>query len=446
VADVLCADGSSISAITLRTNDDLTPVNLPRACASYCAASPKVDYVYNTENKQLLNVDNFPVFGDAKAAGKIDSAVAASELREGKCYIRLDMSTLSCSDIFVLDSKDKDGDAIILNTVSSWGSHCRVFFAPGRQESGATYISDNARFLEVEAEIERNDDGRVTAINTKWDVVLMDSAGINQWLRTAGGVTKSTDLTIKRNATATFDIITSDGSMKKVARDLGMLEAHLTLANDFGMSCDAAGNVLDKTVDGNVTRFRLFDTAEKSAYATRAESMQPWIQGFDSELGVRTDTPQRQVLSTFTPKRSQQTSRYGDHYDRGQLATRDPEEDGLPADALFTKTPEELATMSTQYGMPHIFDHGELSRMATSMFNTVSQIQQYIPDLETGVDRYYRILFLIRYRPADFEEAYGKDALMEMEQELSELANMSGDNLLRMLKRFDINKYSGQQS
>jgi hypothetical protein len=35
---------------------------------------------------------------------------------------------------------------------------------------------------------------------------------------------------------------------------------------------------------------------------------------------------------------------------------------------------------------------------------------------------------------------------MEMEQELSELANMSGDNLLRMLKRFDINKYSGQES
>jgi hypothetical protein len=102
--------------------------------------------------------------------------------------------------------------------------------------------------------------------------------------------------------------------------------------------------------------------------------------------------------------------------------------------------------MATQYNMPHIFDHGELQRMSTSMFNTVTQIQQYIPDLETGVDRYYRILFLLRYRPADFEEAYGKDALLEMEQELSELANMSGDNLLRMLKRFDINKYSGQEA
>jgi hypothetical protein len=175
-------------------------------------------------------------------------------------------------------------------------------------------------------------------------------------------------------------------------------------------------------------------------------AIQPWIQGFDSELGVKTDTPQRQVVATHTPQRPQQTSRYGDHWDRGQLGTRDPEEDGLPVDALLTKSPEELATMATQYNMPHIFDHGELQRMSTSMFNTVSQIQQYIPDLETGVDRYYRILFLLRYRPADFEEAYGKDALMEMEQELSELANMSGDNLLRMLKRFDINKYSGQES
>jgi hypothetical protein len=84
--------------------------------------------------------------------------------------------------------------------------------------------------------------------------------------------------------------------------------------------------------------------------------------------------------------------------------------------------------------------------MASATFNTINQIQQYIPDLETGVDRYFRILFLLRYRPADFEEAYGKDELMEMEHEFSELASTAGTNLLRLLKRLDLSKMTNQGS
>jgi hypothetical protein len=121
-------------------------------------------------------------------------------------------------------------------------------------------------------------------------------------------------------------------------------------------------------------------------------------------------------------------------------------QDMLPPDAIFNSSPEELAHLSQVYEMPHIFDHGCLSQMATTSFNIIEQIKQYIPDLETGVDRLYRILFLLRYRPADFEEAYGKDALLEMEQELAELANQSGENLLRLLQRFDIDQYAASEN
>jgi hypothetical protein len=428
----------------LKRNQELnTSTNEP---VGYCGGAPKFEFVYHVGKKQLLNIGAAPVFGDEKLTKYMPSLIGPLDLSAGKAYIRMDAATMGCSDVFLLDSYDKDGEAAVLNTVSSWGGHGRLFFSPGRDDKGGKYISDNTRFLEVKVDVEKRDN-RVYHFDPEWESVLMDSAGIDKWIRTAGGIAKSQDVTIKRNATATFDITSHDGSgMSKVARDLGMLEAHLKLATDFEMRCDKAGELLEKATDEGVTRVRLYDPIEKAAFTTSMGAIQPWIQGFDSTSGVKTDTPQRQVLSTYTPKRPQQTSRYGDHWDRGQLGQRDPEEDGLPADALLTKSPEELATMATQYNMPHIFDHGELQRMSTSMFNTVSQIQQYIPDLETGVDRYYRILFLLRYRPADFEEAYGKDALMEMEQELSELANMSGDNLLRMLKRFDINKYSGQES
>ena len=98
--------------------------------------------------------------------------------------------------------------------------------------------------------------------------------------------------------------------------------------------------------------------------------------------------------------------------------------------------------MSQQYQMPHIFDHGCLEQMSTTSFSVADQIRQYIPDLEQGVDRLYRILFLLRYRPADFEESYGKDAILEMEQDLSDNALSSGENLLRLLQRFDEDQYT----
>jgi hypothetical protein len=447
VADVIMADGKTEECILLKRDDSLSvDGGCPTPVGSCYNRAPKFEFVYHVGKKQLLDIGNAPVFGDEKLTKELPKLIDPMDLSAGKVYIRVDMSTMGCSDVFVLDSYDKDGEAAVLNTVSTWGGAGRLFFSPGREESGGKYISDNSRFLEVDADIEKRE-GRVVRIDTKWDNILMDSAGIDKWMRTAGGIAKSQDVTVTRNATASFDITSHDGSgMKKVARDLGMLEAHLKLATDFSLTCDKAGKLLDKATDDGTTRVRLYDAVEKAAFTTTMGAMQPWIQGFDPELGVKLDSPQRQVISTHTPQRAQQTPRYGDHYDRGQMGQRDPEEDGLPADALLTKSPEELAVMATQYNMPHIFDHGELQRMSTSMFNTVTQIQQYIPDLETGVDRYYRILFLLRYRPADFEEAYGKDALLEMEQELSELANMSGDNLLRMLKRFDINKYSGQEA
>ena len=110
----------------------------------------------------------------------------------------------------------------------------------------------------------------------------------------------------------------------------------------------------------------------------------------------------------------------------------------------MSQSPEQLAQMSDMYDMPHIFDHACVGQMATSSHNIVDQIKKYIPDLETGVDRYFRILFLLRYRPSDFEEVYGKDDLIEFEDGLTELAASAGNQLLLLLQQFDPNQYASQ--
>lgn len=448
LADVLMADGSSERALLLGESYgdfDCKPIAY-LGVGSDRARRP--EYVYYPGNKKLQRLRyEQKAFGDTPADETIETK-GPDELAQGKVYIMVNLDSMSSSEPFHVCDRVSDGDCEVLTLRTRWSSPKQLFYAPGRQHTAEGYISDETRFLEVDAEIEWNDERNdIRSIESNCDRVLMDSAGIDRWMRTAGGITKSVDVTVKRNQDATFDIKWQDGvGQTKIARDLGMLEAHMKLAQDFELTCDKAGEILDKTADDSVSRFRIYETAEKCAYVTRMDSMQPWIQSHDPELNVRLDAPQRQVLSTHTPQRQQQQQRYGDHWDRGHFEPKGEDDDGLPDDAIFSKSPEELAQLSSQYNMPHIFDHGALSQMATSMFNTVTQIQQYIPDLETGVDRYFRILFLLRYRPADFEEAYGKDALMEMEQELSELASMAGANLLRMLKRFDINKYSGQES
>ena len=440
--DILMADGSSEPALVLSRQWYLLEDDSPHYPPSKCVP----DVVYTPSDKQLIALrgGKNEIFGDACSDGKTVTLLKPSELKTGKHYSLIKTQNMTCSEVFKLTGSTSDGECEILEFTTGYSSQGKMFYAPGRPNAKGCYISDDARFIEVAVDEKASDESKA---QPKWDKVLMDGSGIDQWLRTGGGITKSVDVKITKKSEGLFDIVSTDiAGMKKVARDLGMLEAHLKLATDFDLTCDAAGNILEKTNDEGVTRFHVYDSFDKSAFVTRMQNMQPWITGIDPELNVKIDAPQRQTLLTHTPRRHEQMSRYGDHWERGKLSERDPEEDGLPGDAIFSKSPEELATMATQYNMPHIFDHGALSQMATSMFNTVTQIQQYIPDLESGVDRYFRILFLLRYRPADFEEAYGKDELMEMEQELSELANMSGANLLRMLKRFDLNKYTKQVS
>ena len=447
-AKLMMADGDFEDALILRHDYDLltsNPSNLPSP-VSYGGNS----VVYLTKTKQLKRINDDHIFGEKHIDGECScTKLTAGELKSNQTYVRLSADGGSVSEIFVVIDRVKDGECSVISYRTPYSYERKMLYSPNREKySSGEFISDDVKFLEVDANVKRDEDSdRIEEIVANWNSVMMNAAGIDRWMRTAGNITESVDVEIKVNNLGLFDITAKDiaGNIK-VANDLGMLAAHLKIANDFEITTDTAGEILDKTVDDSIHRFRVFDSSGKCAFMTRMQSMSPWIEGFDPELGVKVDTPQRQIINTHTPLRAQQTQRYGDHYQRHSAEPRRMEEDGLPDDAIFSKSPEELAQLAQQYNMPHIFDHGMLGHMAKATFNTIGQMQQYIPDLETGVDRYYRILFLLRYRPADFEEAYGKDELMEMEHDFSELASTAGNNLLRLLKRLDLNKTTNQGS
>jgi hypothetical protein len=442
---VLMGDGEMVEALLLRQDSSLLREN------GYPTADPdilcKPEYVYFPKDKQLLKLNyDQDIFGDEMIDQDTSAkAVTAESLASGKCYVALNTERLTISDPFRVDKSEDDGECSVISITTRYGDTEQLLYAPGRGETAGNYISDETFFLEVECDVENGDSGEIRSVKPTCNKVLMTSRTIDQWFRTAGGLTTAHDVTVKSNGVS-FDVEhRENGTLLKAARNLGWLETHLALAEDFSISTDKAGEILDKAIDRDVS-YRIYDTLSKKAYITRPEGMQQWIQSYDPELQVQMDAPQIQTLSTHTPERPRQQQRYGDVYKGPRSENRKTADALIPMDAIMNQSPEELAQMSDAYDLPHIFDHGCVGQMSTNNYSIIEQIKQYIPDLEAGVDRLFRILFLLRYRPADFEELYGKDDLVAFEQELADLATRSGDNLLRMLQRFDPDQYAAQEN
>jgi len=369
--------------------------------------------------------------------------IKPSSAKVGKVYVLVNRESLHGSEPFVVQAKA--GKTI--TTSSLYGSNLAdLVFKSDASEADPNrgFVNDEFALIEIKT---KTDDGHGSDYRkTVWTKSMMAPAQLNSWLRTGGGTTHSKDITITKEPSGLFTV-SADGSdgFRKVARSLDRMAAHLNLVGDYEMRVDKSGEILDFAEDKGTHRFRLFDTVSKSGYVTRMNPEQEWITGYDPVLNARMQFPQAQTIGTTTPERPQQHHRIGDYYaGEAPMAHYDEEDDGLPGDALMGQSPEALAQMAQKYDMPQIFDHQVIGNLAGNTYDTIAQVRQYVPDLETGVDRYARILFLLRYRPADFEEAYGKDELMEMEQELSSLFAMAGETLLRMLKRFDTDKFSPQ--
>lgn len=445
---ILLNNGETENAYLFRRDGDM----LDRDCDTdgpRWSGSEEPECVYFPKSKELLRLrSDQGVFGDELVDWDQgpDNLIEAKSLKQGKCYVAVSEATLSVSEVFMLQERSKDGAAICLTIADRWGDSRKVYYAPNRGASKGSYLSDDTKFLEVKCDVKRDENTAcIYRVEPVCEKAPMRGGGLDEWIRTAGGLTSSNDVRVKVNPNMTFDVEHRVGGiLLKSARDLGMLEAHLKIAEDFCLTTDKAGEILDKAVDKDVT-YRVYDTMSKEAYLTRVEGMEDWIQFFDPELNVRLDTPQHQILTTYTPRRADQQSRYGDVYQRVPADIK-KSASLMPMEAVMSQSPEQLAQMSDAYDMPHIFDHACVGQMATVSHNIVEQIKRYVPDLETGVDRYFRILFLLRYRPSDFEEIYGKDDLIEFEDSLTELAARAGEQLLVILQQFEPEQYASQEN
>jgi hypothetical protein len=220
----------------------------------------------------------------------------------------------------------------------------------------------------------------------------------------------------------------------KTARFHEKLAATVYLTQDLGMHAAVAGAVLDKA-----------DTGKESGYAVKIASALTSIidrpdfrPSYDSEFNTRVEYPRGYALRTYTdqPPRSEPVG-LNESYDPAMGSkgnTSEGNTTGLEIEDVLTSDPQGLQQLAESKGLPFVFEHGLVGSLVNT-FDAIAAIDKYIPEMESGLDRIGRTLFLFYWKPEDFQRAFGQDDQPDMENELLSNFKSFGNMLLKLLKK-----------
>ena len=106
----------------------------------------------------------------------------------------------------------------------------------------------------------------------------------------------------------------------------------------------------------------------------------------------------------------------------------------LPIDEEAKRLAEEAAAA----GQRHVFDQAAIGGLV-KVFDTANVVDSYIPDFMDTIDRLGRILFLFYWKHEDFNQRYGSDDVVQMEDSLRNVFKNLGE-LTLSLKEKSVNK------
>ena len=109
---------------------------------------------------------------------------------------------------------------------------------------------------------------------------------------------------------------------------------------------------------------------------------------------------------------------------------RDSMEGALPIDEEARRLAEEAAAA----GQRHVFDQAAIGGLA-KVYDTASVVDSYIPDFMDTIDRIGRILFLFYWKHEDFNQRYGNDDMVQMEDRLRNVFKNMGELTLSLKEK-----------
>lgn len=228
--------------------------------------------------------------------------------------------------------------------------------------------------------------------------------------------------------------------------ELSKTAARLCLMAECGVRAEGADEILTKADEKGC-----YSVFTKAALHLRAQSYPEFYAQFNDAYNVQ-EEPQN--LNTYAllahsdiPRieRNRVGDAYrhqamnqdnggdhgGDRASRGQSDMSNPKSP-IPEEVMQTADPIQLFELSQQRGVGNMFEHGVVGSL-TKTYDSISLVDKYLPDLEQGLDRIGRILFLYYWKPEDFAAAYGSDDQVDLENKLLSNFKQLGDMVLELL-------------
>ena len=165
-----------------------------------------------------------------------------------------------------------------------------------------------------------------------------------------------------------------------------------------------------------------------------------FFESFDSDLGITEHHPQTRVLITEGHYNMPPAPRYGDKMPLFiSEATNNIEKNSVNTDVvnnslLDVATPSALADLARITGRSSLFEHGVVGSLS-KITSANGFVEEFLPDMRRGLDKFGRLLFLIITKPQDFIDNYGSDEIENLENSVTSVFKQTGELVLNLLKK-----------
>ena len=439
VYEVLMADGAQRECVVATQDGCMLERTHP-----HDAGNELLDYSrYNPKDKlpRMLVIDledgcsaenkrEQPIFG--KFLLPIDKCEKLKDSMEtGKAYRVYCCKDGSFSRPILIVKKEKSPAGLDCYYYSSWSNDEKnAEFVLHNPDYEGAYDSDRVlgkhfKFISVSHELEGKDGESYRCLKFPGELMLGNRSALDSIIY-GDGYKKAA---IQR-AGANHFMVKMDDERGRWSPHMTKIATRLYLMAECGMRVESADEVLDRAEKGCHKFFH------KSALHLRAQSYPEFYAQFNDAYNVM-EEPENLNSHDLIAHRDIpliERNRVGDsvrHEAHNQDNVANPKSN-IPSDMLQTASPIQLYELSQSRGVGNLFEHGVVGSL-TKTYDSIALVDKYIPDLEQGLDRIGRILFLYYWKPEDFAQAYGSDDQVDLENKLLSNFKQLGDMVLELL-------------
>lgn len=361
------------------------------------------------------------IFGEY--AGELKDApelIDFTEAQEGEGYRIYDGKAEAFSDPFYVIKKEKDAATGLLQiTKASWStdspSSPELLYNPDYRDYDPADNVFGPRCKLVKVHFDKRDNKYID-----WDrcLNLGNKHSLNAFIFEHGFKKAS----VHKQDNGTY-LVRTERSGRKWTTELSKAAATVKLMLDCAVRETTAEDMLAATEKAKEVDF--FYDAGKVAHNVRFHDWPQFYDRMNSEFNVLEQPQTNYLMRTESDKPIIERHRIGDRWSQDQ---------GGGDEAIDTMTPLQLYAFSKEKGQSNMFELGVVGELIKT-YDAAGFIQNYIPDLETAVDRLGRIIFLFYWKPEDFSQAYGSDDQSSLENKFLSNFKALGTLTLELMQK-----------